>query len=374
MTCVEGTAAPPIERAGTGLRAADLKTRDRPFDLAIVSKLTVVSKMRTSSSCFGWVTSLPFLTSVALFGCGGSSSEESPTPKNEVGRKPGIVEVVLFTHIEDGTPQGALGSAPSQKGYLELRAKLIETATLAKARKLSWVLQSDWKYLEAALVYEDAALKATTNGKNLFVHLRDDLGVALDPHSHEKGGYNYADVAYLLEKLGVGGSTVIGGHIWDPSLPEFAEWDRFRQPLAGQKYPTALWSGDILIGAGTPNHVNDPRVSGAWHPADRNHFFEDEPTGNVRAFGQWENGVTGVAELVGLYANGTVPTTTLLTASWNIGPGELTAKDGPATIDTTVFAPLAALRDQGVVHSTDFTSLVKTWQTEFGGVAGIYMP
>ena len=236
------------------------------------------------------------------------------------------------------------------------------------------MLQPDWKFLEAALVYEDAALMATTGGKNLFLHLQGSFGVVIDPHSHESGGYNYSDVAYLLGQLGVGGSTVIGGHIWDPSLPQFAHWERFRSPLAGQKYPSSLWPGDILIGAGTPNHVNDPLVSGVWRPMDPSHFFDDSPTGNVVAFGAWHDGVAGVQELVGRYADGTVAATTMLTASWNLTPGELRAAGGPATIDSTVFAPLAALRAQGLVEVTDFTSLKRKWQRDFGAVAGMYKP
>ncbi len=53
----------------------------------------------------------------------------------------------------------------------------------------------------------------------------------------------------------MGGSTVVGGHIWDPSLVQFAKWDRFRVAVPGQKYPASSWRGDVLIGAGTPNHV-----------------------------------------------------------------------------------------------------------------------
>lgn len=48
-------------------------------------------------------------------------------------------------------------------------------------------------------------MTATTGGRNFLVVLRDDYGVAIDPHSHENGGYNYADVAWLLDDLGVGG-------------------------------------------------------------------------------------------------------------------------------------------------------------------------
>lgn len=321
--------------------------------------------------CFSVATSL-LLGASLLVGCGSTSSDAPPTSSGGGDPSQGLVRVVLFTHIEDNTPMGALGSTQSAAAYDKLRAAMVEVAKFAKARQIPWVVQPDWKYLESALLFEDATRTATTSGKNVFAYLREDLDVAIDPHSHENGGYNYADVAYLLDQLGVGGSTVIGGHIWDPSLPEFQEWDRFRAPLAGQKYPSFSWRGEILMGAGTPNHVNDPLVSGVWRPKDREHFFEDDPTGNIVAYGAWHDEVAGVEELVDLYASGGVAKSRLLTAYWNIVPAELTAAGGPANVDSTVFAPLAELRDAGKIEVTDFTTLTKRWRESLGAEPHVY--
>ena len=282
----------------------------------------------------------------------------------------GKVHVVLFTHVEDNTPGGTLGSAQSRQSYTTLRGRLIATAERFRARDLPWVLQPDWKLLEAARLYEDAQTTASTAGKNVFRYLREDLGVVIDPHSHENGGYNYTDVAYLLDELGVGGSTVIGGHIWDPALLQFQGWDRFRVAVAGEKYPSASWRGDLLIGAGTPNHVNDPLVSGVWRPADRDHYFEDDPAGNIVSVGSWHDDVAGVQELVSLYASGTVPPDQMLTASWNINPQAIANLDA---VDASVLAPIAALRDAGDVVVIDFQSLVDTWRAA-GARAALYRP
>lgn len=284
------------------------------------------------------------------------------------------VHVVLFTHIEDNTPAGMLGSLESRQTYLNLRTKLVDMAKLAQKHTLQWVLQPDWKILEAARLYEDAQTMANTGGKNFLRYLRDDLAVVIDPHSHENGGYNYTDVAHLLELLEVGGSTVIGGHIWDPALPQFQEWDRFRNPVSGIKYPTASWRGDILMGAGTPNHVNDPLVSGAWRPKDRDNYFVDDPAGNIVAFGAWHNDVAGVQELVDLRAKGMVSPDGLLTISWNIQPSKLIAVNGLMEIETTVLVPIVALRDKGSVVVTDFTTLKQTWMSQYGGKAFMYQP
>jgi hypothetical protein len=295
-------------------------------------------------------------------GCGDPAAPATP------------VHVVLFTHLEDNTPAGPLGTAESRSAYLRMRTALLAMAERSAAHELPWVLQPDWKMLEAALVYEDDAATADTGGKNLFRYLREDLGVVIDPHSHESGGYNYTDVAYLLDQLGVGGSTVIGGHIWDPSLPQFQEWDRFREPVAGQRYPQASWRGDLLIGAGTPNHTNDPLVSGVWRPQDRDHFFDDDPAGNIVAVGAWHDDVAGIEELLGLQDDGAVAADAFLTASWNLGPAELTADGGLDVIEADVLVPIAALRDQGRIVVTDFRALVATWQDERGGEAFLYRP
>lgn len=286
----------------------------------------------------------------------------------------GVVHVVLFTHIEDQTPGGMLGTAMSRTSYLATRRAMIAMAERARTHALQWVLQPDWKILEAARIYEDAATTADTGGKNLFRYLRDELGVVIDPHSHESRGYNYTDVAFLLEDLGVGGSTVIGGHVWDPLLREFSEWDRFRTPLAGSTYPDARWRGDILIGAGTPLHVNDPVVSGVWRPQDRDNFFVDDPGGNIVVVGAWHDDVPGVQALVDLYASGAVPPSVMLTASWNVNPASIMGAAGLDAVEASVLVPIAALRDEGSVVVTDFTSLVATWRSSYGGEAYLYEP
>lgn len=282
------------------------------------------------------------------------------------------VYVVMFTHVEDNTPGGLLGSMQSRQNYQFHRSNLIAMAAMAESAGVQWTLQPDWKLLEAALLYEDSALRATTNDKNFLRYLKEDRGVVIDPHSHENGGYNYTDVAHLLDSLGVGATTVIGGHVWDPSLPQFQEWDRFRVPVAGQHYPSATWRGDLLIGSGTPNHVNDPLVSGVWRPRDRDHYFEHDPSANITAVGQYKKSIASIAELIALYRSGVVPPTAMLTFSCNINPATLAAAGGLAAVADTVIAPLAAWRDSGLVVPTDFTSLVHTWETAYGALGYLF--
>ena len=291
-----------------------------------------------------------------------------------VAGTPPPVHTVLFTHIEDNTPSGTLGSIQNRNSYLQYRSRLIQMAELARDYSVTWTLQPDWKILRAALLYEDAALMATTNNKNFLRYVKENLNAVIDAHSHENGGYNYTDVAHLLDSLGVGGTTVIGGHIWDPSLPQFQEWDRFRVPVAGERYPWALWRGDILMGSGTPNHVNDPRVSGVWRPRDRDHYFEHDPGGNIAAIGQYLGTVAGLVDLVDRYRTGQVSPSCMLTTSHAIRPSVLVAPGGLASIEDTLIVAIAAMRDSGTVVPTDFTSLIATWQTSFASFGCLYDP
>jgi hypothetical protein len=309
---------------------------------------------------------------ILLAACGGATTSEPTTPPQTTPTGVPPVQVVLFTHIEDNTPGGVLGSAQSRTSYLSLRSTLLQMAALAGRYRVRWSLEPDWKVLLAALQYEDATTRASTAGLNVFRYLRDSAGVAIDPHSHEGGGYNYTDVAHLLDSLGVGGSTVIGGHIWDPSLPQFSAWDRFRAAVRGNQYPNAQWRGDILMGSGTPNHVNDPIVSGMWRPRSRDSYFTDDPNGNIACVGAYKGDIATISELVALYRNRTAPTTCMLTATIHVNPSSITAPNGLATIESTVLKPLVALRDSGQVKLTDFSAMATTWRQEFGGRACSY--
>ena len=143
-------------------------------------------------------------------------------------------------------------------------------------------------------------------------------------------------------------------------------------PVSGERYPGASWRGDILIGSGTPNHDNDPKVSGVWRPRDRDHYFEHDPAANIVCVGGWKKSIASIAELIALRRSGAIPPDVMLTFSCNINPTTLGAPGGLAAVADTVFAPLVAWRDSGLVVPTDFTTLVATWETSYGGLGYLY--
>jgi hypothetical protein len=61
-------------------------------------------------------------------------------------------------------------------------------------------------------------------------------------------------------------------------------------------------------------------------------------------------------------------------SAWNINPSAITAPNGLSDIEATVLVPIAALRDEARVVVADFTTLVQTWETKFGGEAFLYQP
>lgn len=279
------------------------------------------------------------------------------------------VYFVLFTHIEDNTPAAEIGSEEARAQYTLVRNRLIEVAKLAKINGIKWSFQPDWKILLAILAYDDTVLTKNSDGKNVLQYIRDEYGAIIDPHSHEKQGYNYTDVAHLLDSLGVGGSTVIGGHVWDPSLPQFQDWDRFRVPVKGSKYPWAVWRGDILMGSGTPNHVNDPIISGVWQPLDKDNYFVHHPDGNIACVGQYKGTIGCAGELYDLWQGGAVGNECMMTVSYHLKPADITKQNGLKDIEDNVLAPLKELQDSGKIITTGFTELVAEWKGKYGAVA-----
>ena len=126
------------------------------------------------------------------------------------------------------------------------------------------------------------------------------------------------------------------------------------------------------MGSGTPNHVNDPVLSGVWRPASRDRYFDDDPNGNIACVGAYKGDIATISELVGLYRSRQYAATCMLTASIHVNAAAITPPTGIATIETTIIAPLAALRDSGQVRPTDFSSLVATWKRDFGAKACTY--
>lgn len=283
----------------------------------------------------------------------------------------GVVYVCLFMHNEDNIlGMGGIDSPTAQNRYLQNRAALVNFIRMLNSNGSAFNWQPEWTFLLGALRWDTGSVTASTNGKNIVRWIKEDMGLEVDPHSHENGGYNYADVAHLIDSLGVTPTSVIGGHVWDPDDPNFQHWERFRDSLQGEKYPWSKWYGELLIGSGTPNHVNDPEPSGLWRPADPQHYWEDSPMGNVYAVGQYTGDVEGARALVDLYKTGQVSPDSILTVTISSSQGRLPAET--ASFEQDVVLPLLEMEQRGEVRIVTFTELLEIFRTRYGNAAHLY--
>jgi hypothetical protein len=283
----------------------------------------------------------------------------------------GKVYVVLFMHNEDNT-FGDIEDPLVRNDYLRHRTALIDMSEYLHEKGVQFAWQSDWKFLELVLKYETPELMAETGGKNIVRWMKEDMGITVDAHSHEHYGYNYADVACLLDSLGVATTRIIGGHVWDPYDDSYANWERFRNPLRGTTYTHYVWNANVLIGSGTPNHASDPAPSGIWHPKDKYHYWEDDPDGEILCVGQYKGDLEGVQELIDLRKSGTLPNSDILTCGIHTRQAFT-----PSFLDDfskNLIEPLMAMRDRGEVEIVNFTELIDIWQRVYAGKPALYNP
>ncbi|MGE0862413.1 MAG: hypothetical protein AB7P34_00820 [Vicinamibacterales bacterium] len=167
------------------------------------------------------------------------------------------------------------------------RAAVVSLAQVIWDKRAAWNFQSEWEFLLRLNDWETAEERDRTQGLNL-VHFLNTFApghIEVDAHSHEKRGYNYADVAYLLSYLNVPPNGIVGGFTVNPPADE--SWTRLREPLAGLKYRDYTWQATTLWGGGSAGHRNDSNASGIWRPKGANEFEVDDPSQDLLAVGNW---------------------------------------------------------------------------------------
>lgn len=278
-------------------------------------------------------------------------------------------------------------STVSKVTYVQWRDAILTFAQLCAARNLPWSFQSDWNFLEGVRRYEtptgaayDASLMTNTTGKNVARYLNENLGVTLDPHSHENSGYNYADVAWLLTQLGVTPTGVVGGHVYTGT--GYQEWPKFVEDPLGllcEKYSATgyRWKPVVMMGGGTTSHADDPHSSGIWRPShtagttisSKEQYFTDDPAGQIAAIGHWDQDLHANDQFLRKLEDGIIPHGGKL---WTLShvfnhrdmvqPGFLTSIM-PAKLDT-----IRRWRDAGRVTVAQYASVHAAWN----GTSSLY--
>jgi len=272
------------------------------------------------------------------------------------------VYVTVVSHNEEGGAGRPVYTA-DQTYYLQNRNLVKLLAETITSRGATYNFQSDWNYLKAVAMFDVGSVTTNTNGKNIVRWMKEDLGVEVDPHAHESQ-YNYADVAYLIEQLGVTTSKNVGGFLYDP--PDNPQgWEQHANGIYGWIYPTYFWRADHLWGAATYLHQgSDDLSSGIWRPKDRYNFYVNDPNQRFLYIGGGCGGQPGLLQLLDDIQAGRVPADGFYTANLMMIQDLMTPQSIAALgafIDS--LTPYVA---DGRVRWSTLSRTAQTWRTQYG--------
>ncbi|MBS1516249.1 MAG: T9SS type A sorting domain-containing protein [Bacteroidetes bacterium] len=187
----------------------------------------------------------------------------------------------INSHNEEGSPDPNYSDSATYMIYREF-ARIIGDTIAANGGK--WNFQTDWRFVAGALKYDHGT--PSTQSQNLLKWLYENRGVEIDAHHHTGSGispYNYADVAHLIDSLGVPSSKNVGGFEWQDTT-----WHVYERGLRGSVFLSYRWFPNVIWGGGTPNHVNDLNTYGAWKPKSSvsvTQFYTNDTTKRVTLIG-----------------------------------------------------------------------------------------
>jgi hypothetical protein len=226
---------------------------------------------------------------------------------------------------------------------------------------LNW--QSDWRFLRAVDLYD---MGGNTGGLNIVEYIAS-LGFEVDPHAHESV-YNYADVAYLIEQLGVTPSGIAGGFIADP--PQDSLLEQFWLPITGAQFPAYSWTAEALWGGGTSGHVNEESLwaSGVWKPQDSDHFMTHDNNPPVPHIGKYGNTWDDLDLLIDRQQNGELFWNHMYTASVFVRQADLVGPNFIADFQQE----LQARTGSSDLIWAGLGEIVDIWQNDYNS-AGYYL-
>ncbi len=294
---------------------------------------------------------------VSVFVLAGKSYTQSHPP----------VYMTLVSHNEDNSPW------TTYNFYKPKRDLLVQIADIVQSKGAVWSFQSDWKFLLGVIQFDTGSVTSNTNGKNLIKWMVEDKGVICDPHSHEANGYNYADVAYLHQQLGITPTKVVGGFLYDTVI-NGNNWENLENGIYGRVYTTYFWKPDILWGSGTPLHVNDPNPLGAWKPQNMANYYYHDSTKHLVVLGHGcenhiedtlniTNNAETVRNIVNQLNSGGLPDTGFYPAFSIFSVGDLNA--ARVTKISQFIDSIAPMIAQGKVIWKSLTDIYNIWNTTY---------
>ncbi len=278
------------------------------------------------------------------------------------------VYLTFVTHNEESEPYNT-----NFTYYLLRRNAVVQLANTVAARGVKWDFQSDWRFLVAVKQFDTGSVVSNTNGKNLIKWLVEDKGIQCDPHAHENA-YNYADIAYLHEQLGITSTKVVGGFLYN-QIVNGNNWENLETGIFGRVYTNYFWKPDILWGGGTPGHVNDPQNYGAWKPQSMANYFFHDSTKHLTLIGNGcgnkifdtsdvNTSIQTVKNIVNAVSYGVLPDTGFYTANVFMSIGQLNVSQ--INKMTQFIDSMDSLVAEGKIQWKNINEIYGIWNTSYG--------
>jgi hypothetical protein len=302
----------------------------------------------------------------------------------EAGNRMEPIYVTFFSHNEDEQDWQRLLN--DEQEYLHYRSVLIAKIKLLHQYNAVVNWESEYVVLNAMKKYEKGDLLKATNGKNVLRWMVEDMGMKVDPHGH-LFQYNYADLAYLIESLGVKPSSVVGGfELFKcgqvPGKLDQVNWKKSLEinedgTIRGRKFPHYSWRPVILGQPGMMGHVFDEFSSGVWHPEEGGDFLKNQINGKFIYIGQGYpfgatnlggnyrekfNSINYITELSDKIRTGQAPAGKIYTCSM------LMRDDYQPVSMELLKKTLEALQDlarSGRIVYKDYESVAQIWRTRY---------
>ena len=272
-----------------------------------------------------------------------------------------VLYLTVISHNEEPS-QSRPDYTTNLNYYVSNRALVKLLAETIVSRGATFNFQSDWNYLEAVAKFDTNAVADNTSGKNIVRWMKEDRGVEIDPHAHETTR-NYADVACLIQQLGVTPSKNVGGFLGlPPDNPQ--GWEQHAAGLWGRIFTNYFWRADHLWGASSFMHQGaDDCSSGIWQPANRYDFYSHDPNQRLLYIGSGGCHTVLVQRLMEKIETNRAPSNGFYTASLFMTQDWMTTNsiaELGAFIDS-----LAPYVTQGRVRWATLSKMAELWRTEY---------
>ncbi len=288
-----------------------------------------------------------------------------PAPAKAASDTP--IYVSLITHNEDSTTLRYPNFVEDEDAFWEYRDALVSYADMLSAQEVKYNFQPAWTFLLATLNFDSGT--SSTNGKNVLRYLVEDLGFSVNVHGHP-GEYSYADAAYLIDRLGVEPSGVMGGFIASPAADSELEdlWETQEGSVYNYQWqPTALW------GAATSGHSNDTAFenSGIWRPVSNSDFFDHQDSAPLPMIGGYTADWDGLDELLELQENGDLDPEVMHTASIMVDHDEMLTQAERNDIQDQI----ESLQDEtnsGRIIWVTLEEVLSIWETDYASTPSLF--